>query len=154
MRQEILSLLSGKKIDDQPTFSGLIHVTADGLKSEGILFSEVHHDAKKMARAAASTFRFTDISSAALPLDLCAPAEALGSELKFYDSETYQFPQPSKPLFASTKYLNSGYMGSANFVNRGRLSIICDAIRILKEEIDTEIVISGIIPGPYTLLWY
>ena len=154
MREEILSLLSGKKIDDQPTFSGLIHVTAEGLKSEGLLFRDVHHDAGKMAAAAASTFRLTDIPSAALPLDLCAPAEALGAELKFYDSETYQFPQPSKPLFASTKYLNSGYMESADFVNRGRLSIICDAIRMLKEEADTEIAISGVIPGPYTLLLY
>jgi len=154
MRSEILSLLSGQKSGMIPTFSGLIHVTAEGLKSEGLLFSEVHHNARKMAKAAASTFRLTDIPSAALPLDLCAPAEALGAELKFYDNETYQFPQPSKPLFASTTYLNSGYMQSADFVNSGRLSIICDAIRILKEEVDTEIVISGVIPGPYTLLLY
>ena len=57
MREEILSLLSGRKIDDQPTFSGLIHVTAEGLKSEGLLFRDVHHDAGKMAAAAASTFQ-------------------------------------------------------------------------------------------------
>jgi [methyl-Co(III) methanol-specific corrinoid protein]:coenzyme M methyltransferase len=154
MREEILSLLSGQRIDSQPVFSGLIHVTADGLKSEGLLFDEVHHNAEKMAKAAGSIYRLTGLPSAALPLDLCAPAEALGAQLKFYDSETYQFPQPSKPFFASTKYLNTGYMESADFVNQGRLSIICDAIRMLKEDIGRQVAISGIIPGPYTLLLY
>jgi len=78
MRNIILDLLSGKKTNSQPAFSGLIHITAEGLKSEGLLFQEIHHDAGKMAKAAASTFRLIGMSSAALPLDLCAPAEALG----------------------------------------------------------------------------
>ena len=154
MRDVILDLLSGKEIKSQPAFSGLIHVTVDGLKSEGLLFDEIHHGAKKMAKAAASTFRLTGIASAALPLDLCALAEALGQELKFYDSETCQFPQPAKPLFASTKYLNPSYMESADFLNRGRIPIICDALRMLKEDIGNETMISGVIPGPYTLLLY
>jgi [methyl-Co(III) methanol-specific corrinoid protein]:coenzyme M methyltransferase len=92
--------------------------------------------------------------SAALPLDLCAPAEALGQQLKFYGNDMFQFPQPAKPLFASTTYLNRGYMESAEFVSRGRIPIICQALRRLKEEIGQEVVISGIIPGPYTLLLY
>jgi len=154
MRDVILDLLSGKKIELQPVFSGLIHVTVEGLKSEELLFHEIHHDARKMMKAAASTFKLTGIPSAALPLDLCAPAEALGAELKFYGDEIVQFPQPAKPLFGSTKYLNPGYMGSADFVNKGRIPIICDAIRMLKEDIGNNTVISGVIPGPYTLLLY
>src|SRR5262245_9021401 len=105
MRDEILHLLSGGKGTKPLAFSGLIHVTAEGLKSAGLLFHEIHHDAEQMARAAASTFRLTGIASAALPLDLCAPAEALGAELKFYGEDTFQFPQPARPLFGSTKYL-------------------------------------------------
>ncbi len=54
-RQAILDLLSGKKIESQPIFSGLIHVTAEGLQSEGITLYEAHHEAQKMAKAAAST---------------------------------------------------------------------------------------------------
>jgi [methyl-Co(III) methanol-specific corrinoid protein]:coenzyme M methyltransferase len=154
MREEILSLLSGQKFDQVPTFSGLIHVTAEGLKSEELLFHEIHHDAAKMARAAASTFRLTGMPSAALPLDLCAPAEALGQELKFYGNDAFQFPQPARPLFASTTYLNKGYMESADFVNQGRIPMICHALRSLKSDIGQQVVISGIVPGPYTLLLY
>ena len=154
MRDEILHLLSGEKGAKAPAFSGLIHITADGWKDAGLLFHEIHHDAQQMARAAASTFRLTGIASAALPLDLCAPAEALGTQLKFYGEDTFQFPQPARPLFGSTKYLSAGYMASADFVNSGRLPLICDAIRKLKADVGNEVVISGVIPGPYTLLLY
>ena len=153
-RQEILDLLFGKKISSKPSFSGLIHITAEGLEHEGLVFHEIHKDAKKMAKAAASTFRLTGMPSAALPLDLCAPAEALGAELNFYEQGEYRFPQPARPLFASTKYLNSAYLQSTDFVNKGRIQIICEAIQLLKKDIGDEAVISGIIPGPYTLLLY
>ncbi len=153
-REEILDLLSGKKISSKPSFSGLIHITPEGLEREGLVFHEIHKDAQKMAKAAASTFRLTGMPSAALPLDLCAPAEALGAELKYYEQGDYQFPQPAKPLFASAKYLTTAYMDSADFVNKGRIQIVCEAIQRLKEDVGDEVVISGIIPGPYTLLLY
>lgn len=154
MREQILSLLAGQKTDRIPTFSGLIHVTAEGLEREGLSLHEVHHDSNKMARAAASTFRLTGMPSAALPLDLCAPAEALGAILNFYEGGTYQFPQPARHLFASTKYLNTAYFQSADFVHKGRLPLIFDGIGLLKADIGNEVVISGTLPGPYTLLLY
>jgi MtaA/CmuA family methyltransferase len=153
-RQAILSLLRDGRSSSPPAFSGLIHVTAEGLQTEGLTLYEVHQDASKMARAAASTFRLTGMPSAALPFDLCAPAEALGSQLHFYEGKDNQFPQPGKPLFASTKYLNQAHFQSADFVNRGRLPTICEAIRLLRDDAGNEVVISGIIPGPYTLLLY
>jgi MtaA/CmuA family methyltransferase len=154
MRDQILSLLSGQKIDSIPAFSGLIHVTKEGLAHEGVSLRESHHDAQKMAKAAASTFQLTGMPSAALPFDLCAPAEALGATLKYYEDVENQFPQPAKPLFSSTKNLTQAYFQSADFLTKGRLPIICEAIRLLKADIDREVVISGILPGPYTLLLY
>jgi len=154
MRETILDLLSGKKINSQPAFSGLIHITSEGLASEGISLHEAHHDVNKMARAAASTFRLTGMPSVALPLDLCAPAEALGAELNFYEDSNERFPQPKKSLFASTKYLNNAYFQNADFTNKARLPLIFDAIRFLKEDIGEEAVICGSLPGPYTLLLY
>ncbi len=153
-REDILDLLSGKKSINKPSFSGLIHITSDGLKHENLDFHEVHYDAQKMARAAASTFHLTGMPSAALPLDLCAPAEALGAKLNYYEEMEYQFPQPAKSLFDSTKYLNAAYFQSADFSNKGRLSTIYEALQLLKKDMGNEVAISGIIPGPYTLLLY
>ena len=92
--------------------------------------------------------------SAALPLDLCAPAEALGATLKYYEDNENQFPQPAKALFASTKYLTQAYFQSADFLTKGRIPVIYEAFRLLKADIGREAVISGILPGPYTLLLY
>ncbi len=151
MREKILSLLSGQKIDIVPVFSGLIHVTVEGLEREGLKLHEVHHEAGKMARAAASTFKLTGIPSATLPLDLCAPAEALGSELNFYEDGRLQFPQVKKVIFQSTKDITAEI---TEILKMGRIGVVCEAIRLVKEDIGKDVVISGLIPGPYTLLLY
>ncbi len=153
-RKEILDLFSGKKIDGQPVFSGLIHVTAEGLQSEGLVFHEVHKDAKKMAAASASTFKLTGLPSAVAPLDMVVEAEALGAMIDFLENREFVFPQIAKPLFASTKYLNSGYFESTDFVNKGRIPLACEAIQLLKKDIGQDTVIGGMIPGPYTLLLF
>lgn len=160
MREQILDLLSGKKVDAQPAFSGLIHITTEGLEREGLVFHEIHKDAKKMAKAAASTFHVTSMPSAALPLDLCLPAEALGAELNYYENGEFQFPQVKQALFESTKHLTAESMPfqweneSADVLQRGRISMVCKAIGLVKKDIGADAVISGIIPGPYTLLLY
>lgn len=158
MREKILSLLSGKKIDMVPAFSGLIHVTVEGLDREGLKLHEVHHNAGKMARAAASTFKSTGMPSATLPMDLCAPAEALGAELIFYENGEMQFPQVRKVIFESTREIGevvSGeWKGESEKWRAGRIGLICEAIQSVKEDIGKDVVISGLIPGPYTLLLY
>ena len=154
-REEILSLFHGNRTSSLPAFSGLIHITAEGLQSEGITLQEAHHDARKMARAAASTYRLTGMPSAALPLDLCAPAEVLGAELNFYENGEYRFPQVKRPLLEGTREITSGLIESKGLDSqRERLEIICEAIALAADEIGNEVVISGTIPGPYTLLLY
>jgi [methyl-Co(III) methanol-specific corrinoid protein]:coenzyme M methyltransferase len=78
----------------------------------------------------------------------------LGAELKYYEEHEVRFPQPAKSLFASTEYLSAAYFQSADFLQSGRLPIICTALRHLQEVIGGKAVISGVIPGPYTLLLY
>jgi len=149
VRKQILDLLSGKKIDSKPSFSGLIHITSAGLESEGLVFHEVHKDGKKMAIAAASTYKLTGFPSAVLPLDLCVEAEALGAEINFWENELYEFPRIKKALFQSAKEI---VFENMEIVKRGRVSLVCDAIRMLKEDIGNEAVIGGWMPGPFTLI--
>ena len=106
-----------------PAFSGLIHVTAEGLEREGLSLHEVHLDARKMARAAARTFKLTGMPSATLPLDLCAPAEALGSELNFYEDGRLQFPQVKKVIFQSTKDITTEITESTERLKMGRIGL-------------------------------
>ena len=150
MRSEILDLLSGKKIDSQPAFSGLIHVTAEGLSSEGLVFHETHNDANKMARAAVSTFKLSGLPSAVVPLDLYAEAEALGAEINFRADREFEFPQVKRAgLFGSVQEVTEE---TIKVLNKGRIKLVCDAIKLLKDDVGKDVVVGGMIPGPYTLL--
>ena len=153
MRNKILELLSGKKIDSQPAFSGLIHVTAEGLRDGSLIFHETHQDAKKMAGAAASTFKLSGLPSAVLPLDMYVEAEALGAEINFRADREFDFPQVKRAgLFGSAKELVTKFKGGTGWLNKGRINLVCDAIKLLKEDVGRDVVIGGMIPGPYTLL--
>ena len=94
--------------------------------------------------------------SATLPLDLCAPAEALGAELIFYGDEEMQFPQVKKLLFQSTHQIVELFSASSGLRprQRGRIPLICNAIELAKKDIGDKAVISGLLPGAYTLLIY
>jgi [methyl-Co(III) methanol-specific corrinoid protein]:coenzyme M methyltransferase len=152
MRKMILDLLSGKKIDSQPVFSGLIHVTAEGLRSEGLIFHETHKNAQKMARAAASTFKLSGLPSAVLPLDMYVEAEALGAEINFRENMEFEFPLVRKAGFGSVKDLTTEITKGTEIFHKGRIKLVCDAIKLLKEDVGNDVVIGGMIPGPYTLL--
>jgi [methyl-Co(III) methanol-specific corrinoid protein]:coenzyme M methyltransferase len=154
MRERILELLSGHKIDTVPAFSGLIHITAEGLERDGLVFNEIHKDSGQLAKAAASTFKLSGLPSAVAPLDMYVEAEALGAQIRMYEHTQYIFPQVAKPLLASTASLNSGYLESADFTKRGRIPLVCDALRAMKADIGNEAVIGGLIPGPYSLLLF
>lgn len=157
MRKKILNLFSGKKINEQPAFSGLIHITEEGLTREGLSLHEIHQDAKKMAKAAGSTFKLTGMPSATLPLDLCSPAEMLGAELNYFEGGEMMFPQVKRPFIETSEVLIESFKSrnlSKDFRSLGRLSLICEAIGLVKEDIGKDAVILGMIPGAYTLLLY
>ena len=153
-RKTILDLLSGKKVDSQPAFSGLIHITVEGLQSEGLSLSETHKDARKMARASASTFKLSGLPSAVAPLDMLVEAEAIGSPVDLRENEEVAFPRTVKPIFSSTKLITSEIGDNFELLNRGRIKLVCEALELLKEDIGNDAVIGGMVPGPFTLLLY
>jgi [methyl-Co(III) methanol-specific corrinoid protein]:coenzyme M methyltransferase len=153
-RETILDLLSGKRIKPQPAFSGLIHITAEALKREGLVLHEVHQDARKMAQAAASTFKWSGLPSAVAPLDLLVEAEALGATVDFREDRDDVFPRTTRPLFASAKMITAEIGDNFELLNRGRIKLVCEALERLQEEIGKKAVIGGMIPGPFTLLLY
>lgn len=146
-REEILALLSGQRPEQPPCFSGLIHVTAAGLDSLGLKLHESHTDADKMARAAASIFKLAGVPSAAVPLDLCVEAEALGAKINYHtDTQNLIFPSPAQFLFDNCEAVRTYNLGE------GRIPLVCEAIRLLMEDIGQDAVIAAIVPGPFTLL--
>jgi [methyl-Co(III) methanol-specific corrinoid protein]:coenzyme M methyltransferase len=146
-RDVILALLNGQRPEQPPCFSGLIHVTAEGLDSIGLKLHETHTDAVKMARAASSTFKLAGVPSAAVPLDLCVEAEALGAKINYHtDTQNLIFPSPAQFLFDNCEAVKTQNLGE------GRIPLVCEAIRLLKGDIGHAAVIGAFVPGPFTLL--
>ena len=151
-RQEILAFLSGRKIGKVPVFSGLIHVTSAGIENEGLAFHEVHSNAEKMAKAAGSTYKLSGLPSAVLPLDMYVEAEALGAGMDFREHGDFEFPRVTRAVFKSVKELTTDITESKEILKRGRIKLVCKAIKLTKQDVGNDVVIGGMIPGPYTLL--
>ena len=162
-RNDNLSLFNKQKPSTPPLFSGLISVTEAGLKSEGLQFHETHRDAAVMARAAASTYRVSGFGSAAVPLDMYVEAEALGAKVDFMEKgERAAHPRATEFLYnsveefiaesAEIKNKKNSADSPLSAVQKGRIPVVCEAIKLLKEDVGDEIAIGAWMPGPWTLL--
>lgn len=164
-RLNIISLLNGQIPDKIPLFSGLINVTEAGLESEDLHFHETHQDPDMMARAASSAYRISGFGSAVVPLDLYVEAEALGARVDFREaSEVAEFPRIAEFLYKSvddltaesaeiTEKFRKGTAFSAKSAgDQGRIPVVVEAIKVLKEDVGDEIAIGAFVPGPFTLL--
>jgi [methyl-Co(III) methanol-specific corrinoid protein]:coenzyme M methyltransferase len=60
----------------------------------------------------------------------------------------------AKPLFPSTKFITAEIGDNYEILNQGRIKLVCEALELLKEDIGGEVVIGGMIPGPFTLLLF
>ena len=150
-REDVLALLRGEKLTRVPCFSGLINVTADGLRDLGYSFSEVHHDPFKLAAAAASTPRLTGFESAVLPLDLCVEAEVLGAEIDFRAGAARpEYPIVTRPVANSMGDLRLNV--PADLAQAGRLPIVLRGLRELNDQIGSTVAIGAVVTGPFTLL--
>ncbi|RMF91841.1 MAG: MtaA/CmuA family methyltransferase [Methanobacteriota archaeon] len=148
-RERVLRTLEGEAVDRPPCFSGMGNVTVHGLKKAGVRFAEAHGDAKKMAAAAASTYKLFGFECAVAPFDLGLEAEALGCELNFYDdgSERILYPTVKTKILKFGEELNV----PEGLAERGRVPMVKEAIGLLKDDIGDEVAVGSYVLGPYTL---
>lgn len=148
-RERVLGLLNHKKIDSVPCFSGMGNVTTEGMKKHGINFAEVHKNARDMATLAASTYKLFGFECAVAPFDLGIEAQALGCEINFYESSQAGILYPT----IKTKILKVGeeLKIPEDLEERGRIPLVAEAIRLLKQDIGSEVAVGSYILGPFTL---
>ncbi len=149
-RERVLKLFAGEEIDRPPCFSGMGNVTTEGLKSLGQKFAPTHLDAKLMAAAAASTHKLFGFECAVAPFDLCIEAEALGCEINVYaHSEDLLYPTIKKKLIHNEAEME--ITTPADLTRRGRVPLMLDVIRLMKQDIGSNAVVGSYVLGPFTL---
>ncbi len=144
--EEILSLLRGNFLNRLPVFGVLPSLTASGLKRVGVRYSEAHTDATKMAYAAASTFESYGYESAMVPFDICVEAEALGCKIDFQTNiDAFLAPTVSQPI--------THHQLPTDLSRTGRIPLVADAIKRLKQMVGRDVAIGAWVAGPFTLAW-
>ena len=78
-RDRVLKVFKREKVDRLPIFSGMGNITVPGLQPTQWNFAELHLDAEKKAKIAASTSKLFGFECALVPFDMGVEAEALGA---------------------------------------------------------------------------
>lgn len=151
-RTRILNLLRGERDETIPCFSCLSTIIAPALEARGLNFHDVHHNAQSMVTAAAGAHELYGWQSATLPTDLIVEAEAFGAEIDFREDMTEpMWAIVPRALFNAATDVT---MPRGDFAKRGRIPLVCDALRQLKQRVGAEIVVGAWIAGPFTLANY
>jgi len=149
-RERVLKFFNKEKIDRLPAFSGMGNITVHGLEKLGWTFPEIHVDARKMASIAASTFQLYGFECAVVPFDMGVEAEALGAGINFYSHHTdVLYPTISEKLAEKVEDLD--IRAPSDLAKAGRIPLVTEALRLLKEDVGKEVVIGAWVLGPYTL---
>ena len=149
-RERVLRLFGREKIDRIPVFSGMGNVTVHGLEKYGWRFADIHVDAHKMATMASSTFQFFGFECAVVPFDMGIEAEALGCEMNYYPHrEDIVYPTIFQNLAERVQDLDIRV--PSDLAKAGRVPVVTEAIRLLKEEVGDQVAIGAWILGPHLI---
>jgi len=149
-RERVLRFFRKEDIDRVPVFSGFGNVTVHGLEKYGWKFADIHLDARKMASMAASTSQLFGLECAVVPFDMGVEAEALGAGVNFYPNHTdVLYPTISEKVAEKVEDLS--LQVPSDLAVAGRIPMVVKSIRLLKEEVGSQVAIGSWVLGPYTL---
>lgn len=147
-KRRVLASLLGKKSDRIPvTCIGGCGgtVTVEMQDAVGIRWPEAHRDPVKMAELAIASHQLTGLESVRVPFDFVVEAEALGCEIRMGDEKTV--PQITRHPFENPDLLEM----PEDLLQAGRIPIVLEAIRVMREEVGDFLPISSLALGPMTL---
>jgi len=147
-KRRVLASLLGGKSDRIPATSvagcgGT--VTVDMQETVGIYWPEAHKDPDKMAKLAVASHELTGLESVRVPFDFVVESEALGCEIKPGDKKIV--PQVTKHPFEKPEDLKM----PDDLLQAGRIPVVLEAIRKMREEVGDFLPISSLVLGPLTL---
>lgn len=142
-RERVLSTLNREPVDRPPVLCVNSTATiplAEELQVEWPLF---HQRAEKMVRMAVGALEVFDFDAVRLPFCQTIEAEALGCKVNYRDfipgNDDALYPLDAIPEFPK------------DFLSRGRIPELLNAIRLLKRNVNEQAIIFGGVTGPLTI---
>jgi [methyl-Co(III) methanol-specific corrinoid protein]:coenzyme M methyltransferase len=146
-QERIKRFFHREPIDVMPVFSGQGMVTVQAIEKMGVRFAQIHTSAEYMARSAMATAEIFGFDAVIIPYDMCTVPEALGRGASLYENaEGILYPTvPSK-----WKTLDDIKI-DPDFMTKGRMPLVDDAIRILKSSSNGTFAVGSWVLGPFTM---
>jgi len=145
----IMAVLAGKKetIDRLPAFSVITTYTIEGMEIFDAYWPEAHKNPEKMARLGAALHELTGLENVEVPFELTLEAEALGIELEFFEGKI-KWPSVKGYWIKKVEDLKIPER-TEEMRERGRVPVVCEAIRILKKRYEGKVPVIANIDFPY-----
>lgn len=145
--QRVHRFFRRESVDRLPCFSGMGMITKQAVDKIGVRFPQIHTSPEAMAQAALTSATEYGFDSVVVPYDMCTVAEALGRGVSLYE-ETDAILYPTIP----NKWQRLDEVEiPADYLQRGRLPVVDEALRLLREKSGGRLAIGGWVLGPFTL---
>ncbi len=142
-RERALRALKGEAVDRPSVFCANSTATKQQAEMFGQKWPLFHQRAEDMARMALGALDLLDFDAVRLPFCQTIEAEALGCEVSYNDF----IPNNDKPLYS----LDASPQYPEDFLRRGRIPELLEAIRILKRQADGKALVLGGVQGSLTI---
>lgn len=145
LKENVLAVLKGEETGVTPVVSVTQLGITEAMEKTDAFWPEAHSDAEKMAALGSSLYELAGLECARIPFCLTVEAEAMGCKVDLGNKN--KTPQVVESPFESS----SDIALPDDFLSRGRIPVVIEAVKKLKDKYgDTLPIIVGI-TGPFTL---
>ncbi|HTY21860.1 MAG TPA: MtaA/CmuA family methyltransferase [Desulfomonilaceae bacterium] len=145
-KERVMKVFNHEKPDRMPCFCVNGTPTYEQMEKVGAYWPEAHERAEDMAKLAIAAYTVLGFDAIRVPFCQTFEAEALGCKVKFGGTEN--IPGIDHPVLFK---VDDVPVFPDDFLERGRIPQLIEAVRIMKREVGDEVAIIGGIIGPFTI---
>ena len=149
-KERLLATLRREPVDRVPVAQPLQTGTVELMKSSNAFWPAAHSDAAKMAALSHEAHKVIGFESVRVPFDINVESEAMGCELNYQAGRNKGLdiqPPVKRPAMGSPGDFSR--IINPNPYKDGRMPVVLEAIRLLKERIPDTIPIVSLVVGPF-----
>ncbi len=145
LKENLINSLRGEEVEIAPVVSVTQVGIVEAMEKIDAFWPDAHTDASKMAALGGSLYELAGLECARIPFDLTVEADALGCRVDLGSED--RTPQVTKSPFESSRDIKV----PEDFLDRGRIPVVLEAVEKLKEIYGNDLPIIVGITGPLTL---
>jgi [methyl-Co(III) methanol-specific corrinoid protein]:coenzyme M methyltransferase len=146
LKTRLLAALEGKPVDKVPVCSVTQTGIVELMDVVGAPWPEAHTNPELMAKLAIANHELSGLEAVRIPYCLTVLVEAMGCEINMGTKNR----QPSVTAHPYPKDLE-GASVPADLLQRGRIPVVLEAIKIIRKKVGPDVPIIGGMEGPITI---